>query len=403
MAEINKLTDKKLKNLLDKPSERICFYADGDGLNCKVTTTGSITWYFNFRLGGRTSAPIKLKLGNYPAITLKVAREKRDECKSWLAQGKDPRHQLKLTTQESLHPVTVREAIDYWIKEYAMDNRANVEKHISQLNRHIYPYIGDFPLAECETRYWITCFDRIRKESPVAAGYIFQMCKQALKFCRVRHYAVSNVLDDLTINDVGKKQAKRDRIHTDQELIDIWQLTESDRFLPYYNHLLKLLIVFGCRTQEARLSNWSEWDLESWVWTVPREHSKSDTRIVRPIPLLLRPLILSLHQQFKQTGLLLGEIKGSASVSQWGRVCWQKLGHEQPWGLHDFRRSLATKMNDMGIAPHVVEQLLGHTLPGVMAIYNRSQYLPEKLVALNLWCEKLTLMAEPQKNVVVLR
>ena len=188
-----------------------------------------------------------------------------------------------------------------------------------------------------------------------------------------------------------------------QELIDIWQLTESDRFLPYYNHLLKLLMVFGCRTQEARLSNWSEWDLENWIWTVPREHSKSDTRILRPVPLLLRSLILSLHQQFKETGLLLGEIKGSASVSQWGRVCWQKLGHEQPWGLHDFRRSLATKMNDMGIAPHVVEQLLGHTLPGVMAIYNRSQYLPEKLVALNLWCEKLTLMAEPQDNVVVLR
>ncbi|MBT0725792.1 hypothetical protein HGT73_00010 [Rosenbergiella australiborealis] len=82
-----------------------------------------------------------------------------------------------------------------------------------------------------------------------------------------------------------------------------------------------------------------------------------DTRIVRPIPLLLRPLILSLQQQFKETGLLLGEIKGSASVSQWGRVCWQKLRHGQPWGLHDCRRSLATKMNDMG-----------------MAIYNRSQY-----------------------------
>ncbi len=25
---------------------------------------------------------------------------------------------------------------------------------------------------------------------------------------------------------------------------------------------------------EARLSEWSEWDLESWVWTVPKDHSK---------------------------------------------------------------------------------------------------------------------------------
>jgi hypothetical protein len=38
-------------------------------------------------------------------------------------------------------------------------------------------------------------------------------------------------------------------------------------------------------------------------------------------------------------------------------------------------------MNNMGIAPHVVEQLLGHSMPGVMAIYNRSLYLPEKLDA----------------------
>ena len=85
--------------------------------------------------------------------------------------------------------------------------------------------------------FLITCALSVSvKRVRQAAGYIFQMCKLVLKFCRVRHYAVSNVLDDLTINDVGKKQAKRTRIHTNQELIDIWQLTESDRFLPYYNY-----------------------------------------------------------------------------------------------------------------------------------------------------------------------
>jgi hypothetical protein len=46
-------------------------------------------------------------------------------------------------------------------------------------------------------------------------------------------------------------------------------------------------------------------------------------------------------------------------------------------------------MNNMGIAPHVVEQLLGHSMPGVMAIYNRSLYLPEKLDALNKWYDRL--------------
>jgi integrase len=68
----------------------------------------------------------------------------------------------------------------------------------------------------------------------------------------------------------------------------------------------------------------------------------------------------------------------------------------------DLRRSLATKLNELGIAPHVVEQLLGHAMPGVMAIYNRSQYLPEKLDALNKWIDRLEVLAGNHENVVLL-
>lgn len=71
--------------------------------------------------------------------------------------------------------------------------------------------------------------------------------------------------------------------------------------------------------------------------------------------------------------------------------------------MHDLRRTLATHMNNMGIAPHVVEQLLGHAMPGVMAIYNRSQYLPEKLDALSKWVERLDVLAGNHKNVAILK
>jgi hypothetical protein len=60
-------------------------------------------------------------------------------------------------------------------------------------------------------------------------------------------------------------------------------------------------------------------------------------------------------------------------------------------------------LNDLGVAPHVVEQLLGHTMPGVMAVYNLSQYMPEKLDALNMWCERLDLLAGGHENVILLQ
>lgn len=335
-GELNKLSDKRLKNLQGTQRQKIEFFADGAGLSAKLSKIGGISWVFTYRLGGAKLH--RVTLGSYPDMSLKKARDTRYKCRSWLAEGKDPKMQFNLTMEESLKPVTVKQALMYWIDEYAMDNRANVERHKAQLERHIYPYIGSMALADCETRYWLKCFDRIKHESPVAAGYIFQMCKQALKFCRVRRYAVSNWLDDLVIPDVGKKQRKRDRVLYDGELGQLWKFANNDElFSPYYSALLTVLIVFGCRSQEARLSEWKEWDLEQWLWTVPKEHSKSGEKIIRPVPVLLREFITELNSHNKNSGYLLGVVKKSEAVSQTGRNIHKRLNHAEPWTLHDLR------------------------------------------------------------------
>ena len=62
----------------------------------------------------------------------------------------------------------------------------------------------------------------------------------------------------------------------------------------------------------------------------------------------------------------------------------RKLGHDS-WTAHDFRRTFATRLADMGVPHHVIEALLGHALPGVAGIYNRSNLLKEKREALELW------------------
>ena len=60
------------------------------------------------------------------------------------------------------------------------------------------------------------------------------------------------------------------------------------------------------------------------------------------------------------------------------------------WTLHDLRRTAATSMARMGVAPHVVERILNHasgTFAGVAGVYNRFEYLPEMRMALDLWAE----------------
>ncbi|MGU5668998.1 tyrosine-type recombinase/integrase [Aeromonas hydrophila] len=85
------------------------------------------------------------------------------------------------------------------------------------------------------------------------------------------------------------------------------------------------------------------------------------------------------------------------------RGIWKRLGHSAPWTWHDLRRSLATRLNEAGIAPHVVEQILGHALPGVMAHYVHTVRLPEQKMALELWGGILNPSEQPPDNIVHLQ
>lgn len=377
--------------------------ADGEGLSVKVSKQGNVSWVFSYRLGGRGSKLERLTLGRYPDMPLKLAREKREQCRQWLAGGLDPKTEIELSTEETLKPVTVKDALEYWLVNYARRKRSDEALVRAQLRKHIYPRLGRYPITRCETRHWVACFDEINQTKPMTAGRMFQISKQALRFCKVRRYAASDALAFLTIQDVGQPSGQRDRVLSDSELADVWRCTDSDDQQPYYSRLLKMLVLFGARTMEVRLSRWSEWDFTSWIWTVPKEHSKTREKIVRSIPEAIRPWLEELKRETGKTGLLLGEDRTRQAVSLKGRRLFKDFHHNEPWTLHDLRRTFSTGLNNMGIAPHIVELLLGHALPGVMAIYNRSLYLPEKLDALNKWYDRLELLAGNHSNIVILK
>ena len=229
--------------------------------------------------------------------------------------------------------------------------------------------------------------------------------QQALKFCAKRGYELDRSVFDIDFDDVGaRKQNKRSQrlVEDDswQRLEDLMKWLKTGKMMPYYRNLVLLLVSFGCRTQELRLAQTKEFNFDTMVWTVPAAHNKIRDKdrsnglsgeIKRPIPEALVPILKELCEQ-NEGSHLLGELKSAEAVSAWGGLIYKKLGHEDKWSLHDLRRTVATGLSDMGVAPHVVEVLLGHSIQGVAGIYNRSQYLTEKLDALNKWQDRLKLL-----------
>jgi hypothetical protein len=56
---------------------------------------------------------------------------------------------------------------------------------------------------------------------------------------------------------------------------------------------------------------------------------------------------------------------------------------------HDLRRTCATRLNTLGVLPHITEKILNHTMQGVMAVYNRAEYEAERVEAMQRWADEL--------------
>ncbi|EOF4701917.1 MULTISPECIES: tyrosine-type recombinase/integrase [Klebsiella/Raoultella group] len=377
------LTDTKLRPLLkghsNKTPQKL---TDANGLVALVRPSGHISFIYRFRWDGKQQTHT---LGQYPIVSLKEARERRDQCRKWLADGFDPRQQARIEKQANKDKLTVRQAIEFWLDDKAPTAADNYRK---QFGKHIFPQLGNLPIDQLDAGAWLKVFRDIKigthhRAAPNAASYIFGLTKTAMKYCRARQMITSTVLNDLSSNDAGEAVKKRSRVLSADELNALLQWTNNVGNPFYYRGLIKLLITFGCRLSELRQSDIKEWDMGAMVWTAPSKNTKTGVEIVRPIPAALLPVLNALIGD-RKSGLLLGEEKTVGAVSNYVISISRRLGHDS-WTAHDLRRTFATRLADLGIAHHVIESLLGHALPGVAGIYNRSKLLHEKQEALELW------------------
>jgi hypothetical protein len=75
-----------------KPREKPYKLSDGRGLYLLVNPNGSRWWRFKYSRFGKERG---LSLGVYPDVTLAMARKRRDEARTQLADGIDPSHKRK--------------------------------------------------------------------------------------------------------------------------------------------------------------------------------------------------------------------------------------------------------------------------------------------------------------------
>jgi integrase len=193
----------------------------------------------------------------------------------------------------------------------------------------------------------------------------------------------------------------RDRVLSDAELVAIWRTCGDDDF----GRMVRLLILLGARRQEIGGLRWSELDLKAGTWTLPGERSKNH----RPHTITLPPSARAIIGPALSCGRdhLFGA-RASRGFTAWGdgKAAFDRRlnGRVKPWRLHDIRRTVATRMADIGIEPHVIEAVLNHYSghrAGPAGIYNRSGYERAVRAALIRWNEHVLALVEGRRSKVV--
>lgn len=193
----------------------------------------------------------------------------------------------------------------------------------------------------------------------------------------------------------------RDRVLSDEELVAVWKSCGKDAF----GAIVKLLVLTGARRSEIGALRWSWIDLERGTITIPGDIDDGGrfegTKNGRPLKV---PVITDLMREVIESVPRVGDgLFGAKGFTNWSRSSLD-VALAEPWHLHDIRRSVATGMANLGIAPHVIEAALNHVSgakKGVSGIYNRSDYAREVKTALSVWSDHIDAIVRGRKRKVV--
>jgi integrase len=218
------------------------------------------------------------------------------------------------------------------------------------------------------------------------------------------------------------KEKPRERVLSLPELIAIWHTVDDIHTITDLSAQIRLLMLTGQRRGEIGDLRWREVRDENFIENgavitgpaivLPPERTKNGRKHIVPLSKPVQTILFARLRGGDDEYVFRRKNNGPISGS-WTRRkneldhALRRRKHKlAPWTIHDLRRSAATHMGEMNIAPHVIEAVLNHVRGGIAGVYNLSKLEEPKRQALAAWAEYLMAHIEgraPADNVVPLR
>lgn len=384
------LTDQAIKAA--KPKDKPYRLTDERGMYLEVHPNGSRYWRLKYRYAGKEK---RLAIGVYPEVSLKEARNLRDEARKQLVNGIDPseekrrqrRHRSVLAANS--FEVIAREWHDYQKGRWST---GHADRVIKALEKDAFPRIGKRPIAEITAADLLEVIRAVEKRDALdVASRLLQRCSSVFRYAIQTDRAESNPANDLQGALKTRKVTHR-RALSRAELPEFLERLEAYEGQPLTRLALRLIVLTFVRSRELRGARWEEFDMEEGMWRIPAERMKMKRDHLVP---LSKQAVATLKEVQALTGSYQlafpnqSDLRKSMSENTLIYALY-RMGYHKRATVHGFRATASTILNESGFNHDAIERQLAHAERNkVRAAYHRSEYLEDRKRMMQWWADFL--------------
>lgn len=387
-----RLTEEGVAKLKPPASGQLDYFdAVMPGLVLRVNYGGAKVWramHYVTKVsdGKRITASTTHKLGRYPHLKLKDAREK---ARQFLA---DP--QKAMTQADS---GSFREVAENFIKRHVEHEKLRTQPEIERvLRRYVYPKWQHRPFREIGRGDVAALLDQIVDDNGARqADMCLAVIRKMMNWFATRddHY-VSPIVKGMQRNN--SDDSKRERILSDDEIRALWKAADGT-----FGALLKVALLTAQRKDKVANMQWG--DIVDGVWEIPSEKREKSNAGSLQLPQAVIDIVEA-QPRLAGNPHVFAAGKGNGpfnSFSQRKEELDAKLPRMPHWQIHDLRRTSRSLMSRANVRPDISERVLGHAIAGVEGVYDRHSYDDEKAQALRQLAALVERIINPRKAKVV--
>ena len=347
-----------------------------------------------------------MALGSYPSMSLADARKARDAAKLQKAAGVDPvqaRKVQKLKGARADGDTFKSIALEWHAKQVAEWSPGHAERTKRQLERDLFPWIGDRLMANVEPMELLAALHKVEDRGALeTADRALMLCRQVWRYWLP---TASNTQRDIT--EGLKTRLTPYRGTNFPAIVEPIRFGELLRAMhaykggPTVRTALLLAPLLYQRPGNLRMMEWGELDLDAAMWTIPstkmkrtkREKENGAAHVV-PLPTQAVDLLRNLQPITGHGGVYVfpGQRDHDRPMSDNSvRTALYALGfgNEQSW--HGFRASARTMLVDqLDLDPLAIEANLAHAVKDANGrSYNRTQYITKRFHLVQQWANYL--------------